>query len=450
MTQTLSFGKKLHAMLGIYAVLFLLGLETTLGGAVLPHAAQSLGALENVSWLATIQMLTATCVTPLTARVGDMWRRKWLVVISVALLCVSGILVACAEHMPVLMLSRVVNGLAVGMMAGAAFAVPVDVFVDPAERVKWQSISGIIFALASCTGPGLGAWLNELWGWRLTLLSVMTVALPVLLMLMFMPDCQEENTKQQRFDALGAIYLTVFISCSLYGLQGLSREPVATYFLIVAAFFCILFFRQQKRAPQPILALEVLSNSQVRTISLSTLFSGAVLGVLMFYSPLLLVTLTGVSYAQASMLMLPLLVGMPVGSFCNGHLFRRLRKPHHLFYLGTFLLLLGMSILVSLGFGAARAWALSGYGLCGIGLGFLNQSQGLFIQIVTPRHFAGAATGLVSTARSYGGALGSAMLGLMLVLFGLTQGFVWGLVVLWGLSLCLIPLVLRIKPYVSA
>src|SRR5690554_5033411 len=132
MTQTLSFGKKLHAMLGIYAVLFLLGLETTLGGAVLPHAAQSLGALENVSWLATIQMLTATCVTPLTARVGDMWRRKWLVVISVALLCVSGILVACAEHMPVLMLSRVVNGLAVGMMAGAAFAVPVDVFVDPA------------------------------------------------------------------------------------------------------------------------------------------------------------------------------------------------------------------------------------------------------------------------------------------------------------------------------
>ena len=450
MTPNRSFGKTLHAMLGIYAVLFLLGLETTLGGAVLPHAAQNLGALESFSWLATIQMLTAACATPLTARLGDMWRRKWLVVISVVLLCGSGVLAASAEHMWVLMLSRVLNGLAVGMMAGAAFAVPVDVFVDPAERVKWQSISGIIFAIASSMGPSLGAGLNELWGWRLTLLSVPVVALVVLVVLVFMPDYQDKTMKKQRFDALGALYLTGFIGCSLYGLQSISHDVLATGYLLLAAFFCVQFFRRQKHTAQPILALEVLSNTQVRVISLSTLFSGAVLGVLMAYSPLLLVTIKGVSYAHASMLMLPLLIGMPCGSFCNGYLFRKLKNPHYLFYLGTFLLICGMSVLVAMGLGAPKYLAFLGYGLSGVGLGFLNQSQGLFIQIVTPRAFAGAATGLVSTARSYGGALGSALLGLLLIVFELSQGFVWGLVALWVLTLCLIPLILRIKPYATA
>lgn len=439
--------RQLHAMLGIYAVLFLLGLETTLGGSVLPQAARALNGFDNFSWLGTCQMLAAASATPITARLGDMWRRKWLVLISVILLCVAGCLAAAAPSMEALLVSRVINGISIGMMAGSAFAVPVDVFSDPARRVRWQSVSGVMFALASSAGPMLGAWLSELFGWRIALLLLPLTSLPVLVMLALMPDFQAKNKTLQRFDWLGAVLMTSFIFTSLYGLQTIGKRYDSWFFLVLAGLCLYFLGRHQNRTPQPILALEVLRNTQVLVITLSTFLTGLILGVQMFYSPLLLVKLMGISYQKAGLSMLPLLLGMPLGSMINGYLFRKLRKPHCLFWLGAFLLAAGSFILVAVPWGLPMTAVWLAYGLCGIGLGVSNQIQGLFILLVTPREFAGAATGLVSTARNYGGALGSAFVGLLLLQFGLAHSFAIVLIALGACALLVLPVITGIKAY---
>ncbi|MCU1717680.1 MFS transporter [Pseudomonas sp. 5P_3.1_Bac2] len=432
-------------MAGIYAVLFLLGLETTLGGSVLPQAAAQLEGLEHIGWLSTIQMLAAACATPVTARLGDIWRRKWLVFISIILLCTAGCLAAAASSMGVLLASRVVNGVALGMMAGSAFAVPVDVFPDPAQRIRWQSISGVMFAISSSLGPVLGAVLSEFFGWRMALLVLPGACLPVLLALATMPDLQARSLTRQRFDVYGALLMSLFIVGSLLGLQSLGHSHAAWLYWLVGALALLLLWRQQQGVQQPILALEVLHNTQVRVISLTTVLSGAILAVLMFYSPLLLTTLNDMSFREAGLVMMPMLIGMPLGSLLNSFLFPKLAQPKRLFCLGSALLIGGTLWLVMLPQGLSSGAIMVGYGLSGVGLGFINQNQTLFVQMVTPRQFVGAATGLVSTARSYGSALGSAVVGLAILSMGLQDGLVIALLLTVVCALLVFPISLRIQ-----
>lgn len=94
---------------------------------------------------------------------------------------------------------------------------------------------------------------------------------------------------------------------------------------------------------------------------------------------------------------------------------------------GAVLLLLGCGTLLPLADGGAHIFALVGFGLSGMGLGIINQNQQLFIQILSPPQHMGTATGLVLMARTYGGAVGSALFGVALSLAGIHDAFQWSL-----------------------
>ncbi|WP_165798711.1 MFS transporter [Pseudomonas laurylsulfativorans] len=444
----LSTQQRARAMLGVYAVLFLLGLETTIGGSILPLAANELHGLERFPLTGTLQMLASACATPITARLGDMYGRKRLLRGSIALLCLAGIGSAMALSMDQLLAMRVLNGIALGMMAATAFAVPADVFPDPAQRVRWQSVSGIMFALSSSIGPLLGATLSDAFGWRSSLFVVPVVGIPVLMVLCFIPPNRTVHIQPQRFDVLGGGLLCVFIVSSLMALQERLGDvrSIASFvgWWLLCGLVLTSLWRHQLRVAQPILALDILLNRGARQIIFSTLLSGAVLFILFFYSPTLLHTVGGLSMVEAGVAMIPMLVGMPVGSVLNGLLFRRQRRPQRLMALGALLLFSGCGLLSLLAPGSSSGYIFTSFGLCGLGLGVINQNQMLFMQMAAPAQHVGSATGLISTARTYGGALGSALLGLALGVSAIDHALSVGLLFSVIASALLIPLSLRL------
>ncbi|EPL15604.1 transport transmembrane protein [Pseudomonas sp. CF161] len=436
-------------MCGVYAVLFLLGLETTIGGSILPLASTELHGLERFPLVGTLQMLASACTTLIAARLGDMYGRKYLLQLSIALLALAGLGCGLAQSMDQLLAMRVLNGVAIGMMAATAFAVPADVFPDPAQRARWQSLSGVMFALASSMGPLLGAMLSDAFGWRSALFVVPVAAVLVLAILCFIPANRPLHRQEQRFDFVGAGLLCVFIVSSLQALQIRPHVPMAMLFcagwLLVCGGAMVGLWRHQFRVAQPILALDILRSKGVRHVSASTLLSGAVLFILFFYSPILLHTVSKLSLVQAGVAMIPMLVGLPVGSVLNGLLFHRQRRPQRLMAAGALFLFMGCVLLLALGPDSSRLHIFVGFGLSGLGLGIINQNQVLFMQMVAPMAHIGAATGLLSTARTYGGAMGSALLGLVLGLSGIDQALVAGLWLALLAALLLIPLSLRLQ-----
>lgn len=440
--------QRTRAMCGVYAVLFLLGLETTIGGSILPLAAHELNGLERFPLTGTLQMLASACATPITARLGDMYGRKRLLQGAIALLCLAGVGSGMALTMDHLLAMRLLNGVALGMMAATAFAVPADVFPDPVQRVRWQSVSGVMFALASSIGPMLGAMFSDAFGWRSALFVVPVVGLPVLMILGFLPANRPVHLQAQRFDALGGGLLCVFIVSSLMALQEHLADvrSIASFvgWWLLCGLALMILWRHQQRVTQPIMALEILRNRAARQIIVSTLLSGAVLFILFFYSPTLLHEAVGLSLVEAGVAMIPMLVGMPVGSVLNGLLFRRQRRPQRLMAMGALLLLAGCGLLYLLNPQSSSAYIFTSFGLCGLGLGVINQNQMLFMQMAAPVQHVGTATGLISTARTYGGALGSALLGLALGVSTMGQALSVGLLFSVMASALLIVLSLKL------
>lgn len=75
----------------VYTVLFLLGLETTIGDSLLLQAARALDGFDRFPWTGILQAQASACTTPVAARLGDMWGRKRLLQSAIALLCLAGL-----------------------------------------------------------------------------------------------------------------------------------------------------------------------------------------------------------------------------------------------------------------------------------------------------------------------------------------------------------------------
>ena len=103
---------------------------------------------NTVTWVLTAYLLSASIMTPILGRVGDMTGKKRVFVATLAALAVGSLLAAVAPSIGVLIAARVIQGFAGGMLP-VAFGIIRDEF--PAEKV-----AGAVGAIAALTAVGAG------------------------------------------------------------------------------------------------------------------------------------------------------------------------------------------------------------------------------------------------------------------------------------------------------
>ena len=116
----------------------------------LPNIEHALHTSENsVSWVLTSYLLSASVATPLIGRLGDMYGKKRLLLIVLALLSIGTLVSAVASSLPLMLVGRVIQGAAGGIFP-LAFGIIRDEF--PRERV-----AGAIGLVSALLGVGGGA-----------------------------------------------------------------------------------------------------------------------------------------------------------------------------------------------------------------------------------------------------------------------------------------------------
>ena len=135
----------LVAAIGSYALLqsLVVPVLTTLQAQL--HTSQ-----DAATWILTAYLLSASIFTPILGRVGDMIGKERVFVVSLVALAVGSVLAALAPNIGIMIVARVIQGVAGGMIP-AAFGIIRDEF--PAEKV-----AGAVGSLASlvAVGSGLG------------------------------------------------------------------------------------------------------------------------------------------------------------------------------------------------------------------------------------------------------------------------------------------------------
>lgn len=425
----------LLSMAGVAVTVSIVAFDATIISTILPQVAQALGGMALYAWAGTGYFLACAVTIMIFGRLGDLYGRKPLILLSLVLVALGSVLSGLSQTMSQLVAFRVLQGLGGGMMIATAFAAPADIFPDPKQRVRWMVLLSSTFAVASGVGPVLGGVVTEALGWRAAFFVIPVTAIIAFVMIWrFFPRLQPVSPDQHRMDWVGALLMAITVGAPLVGIELLTGKEstvptwVALAVIVSTVVSGYLLLKVERRVPTPIFPLRILQTRQAQFINLASILSGAVMFILIFYIPLQFQDVFGFSPIVAGALITPLVAGMPIGSIINGRLFPRETNPQRLMLLGSILLGLGCAFALTFTAQSAVWWVLLSMTFCGLGLGFLLPNFTLFMQIVANRQDVGVASALVQTTRALGSAVGTALVGVAIAELSIRSGLRLGLI----------------------
>jgi EmrB/QacA subfamily drug resistance transporter len=400
---------------GLMLALMLASLDQNIVGTALPRIVGDLGGLSHLSWVVTAFVLTSTVSTPLYGKLSDMYGRKRLFHVSIAIFLIGSILCGLAQSMTQLILYRAVQGIGAGGLLPLSQAAMGDV-VEPRQRGKYQGLFTGVFAFSSVAGPLLGGVITVALSWR----WIFFVNLPVgfiAIVLIEKGFRRHGRVSSHRVDYAGAALLTTGTAVLLLMLSwgGAVYSWGSTVILAMAAAFAILaggFIFRQSLAEEPLLPLRLF---RIRAFSTGCASMGlnamALFGAVVFM-PLYFQLVMGADPAQAGLRIAPLMGGVIVSSVVGGQLVTRTGRYKHFLAGGLLCSTISFLIIASAAGGQWGLWTLEaclvGVGL-GIGLAMPNLT--IAIQNSVERNELGVATSTLGFFRSLGGAIGVALSG---------------------------------------
>lgn len=399
------------AMLGVTLVYMLTALNGSAVSTALPRMAAELQGFELYSWPATAYLLTGIVTIPIVGRLGDLHGRKRLLLWAVALFALMSAACAAAQTMEQLVIARALQGVGGGMIVGVLSACIADLFPETADRMRWQLMHSVGFAIAQGIGPWLGGWLTEHASWRWVFLSTVPVAvLAGCATWRFFPAFVPHAGAERRVDLASVALLAVSLTGLVLGAGLIERAGTAS----LAALACTvvaagLFVRRQRHCAAPLVPPEVMnSRGTLQLLVLGTL-AGGVLNVLVFTTPLLLQAAMQLSADAAGAVMTPLLLCITVASVANARLAMRMDRAEGLTMGGHLLLALGCLLLAVADAGRSTAYIALSLGVCGAAFGFLLPNFTQHLLVLSSRQNGGLASALGQTSRLLGGLLGAAL-----------------------------------------
>jgi EmrB/QacA subfamily drug resistance transporter len=406
-------------LVGLLLGMFLAALDQTVVSTAIRTIADDLNGYDLQAWATTAFLITSTIATPLYGKLSDMYGRRPFFLFAITVFVLGSLLCTFAWSMYSLAAFRAVQGIGAGGLMSMALAIIADI-VPPRERSKYQGYFMAVFGSSSVLGPVIGGALSGqasilgVAGWRwifLVNVPLGILALAVVFRVLHLPHQRRDH----RIDWPGALALIVFlVPLLIVAEQGRTwgwDDPKALVSYVVGAVGFVLFVLAERAyGDDALLPLRMFKN---RTFSVSAV-SSIVLGMGMFGGILLLPQylqiVHGSSPTVAGLQMIPLVMGIMVGSVASGQTIARTGtyKPFPL--IGVALM---VAALVSLSFvvGAdTSVWTLVPFMLMlGVGLGFNFQPIILAVQnAVSPREI-GVATSSVTFFRQMGGTLGTAI-----------------------------------------
>jgi EmrB/QacA subfamily drug resistance transporter len=372
----------------------------------------------GAQWIVNGYLLSLSALFAFGGRVADLWGHRRTVIVATAAFALFSALCGATPTGSIgaawIILFRVLQGASAAFLFPAALAIVVSTY-DISERGKYLAIFFSISGALTSIGPIAGGYLTQ-WTWRAIFwINLPVAAIAIVLTIIANP---EQNPRRERLDMRGALLVCAGMGVGVLGLQEASAwgwsSPATWACLVVGVALLAAFVRFELVVDQPLVPIRLFAD-RAFAVDNAVLFLISICFVpLFFFASLYAQVGLGDSASNAGLLLLVFFGGFTIAAQWGGRVLDK-RGARPTVVLGTAVGAVGFylwgSKLPALDF--SKQWvflAIAGAGM-GLTLGPVSTDA------LNRSHSAayGAVTGVTQTVRNFGGSLGLAVLGSILV-----------------------------------
>ena len=393
------------ATTGLILGVFLNALESSVVSTAMPSVIRELRGSAYYALPFAVYLLTSTVSSPLWGRGSDIMGRKRLYLTGMVLFLLGSALCGAAQTMGWLIGARALQGLGAGALLTISLTIVGELF-SLEERGRVQAFISGVWGISGLVGPLLGGWLTDTLSWRWTFYVSLPFGLAAFgLVARFLQ--QTGQRREAKLDWLGAALFTLGSGAVIWGLE-------QKIWLLVGLGLVVLLsaVRLERRHPSPLLPMQALRERVPLIAFAGNFLGGAAYFGIIAYLPLYAQGVTGGGATAAGAILTPMLVGWRLTAILTARLLKRvpLARLSQVGFAVLVVMFLALTFTVH-----SPLWVTSALGFAvGMGMGFSMLSLLLSAQQAAGAGELGAVTSGVLFARQMGGALGVAVMALLI------------------------------------
>ncbi|HXX78509.1 MAG TPA: MDR family MFS transporter [Ktedonobacteraceae bacterium] len=413
---------KISVSVVFVAAMFMSIMDSTIVNVALPSIARQLNVpSSSIDAVVVAYLVSLAVVMPTTGWLGDRWGTKRIMLLALTLFTISSALCGLASSYGMLVIFRVLQGAAGGALTPVGTAMLYRTF-PPSERVQVSRILMFATILAPALGPIIGGLLVTQLSWRWVFyVNVPVGMLACLFGFIFLHEHKEKAPG--RFDIMGFLLAGSGLALLMYAL---SEGPSSGWSsinifgsAILGAILLTGFVLVELKVSEPMIDLRLLRNRLFRSTNLVSLFSYAGFLGTLFIAPLYLQEARGVSALTSGLTTFPEAIGVVLSTQLVARLYPRV-GPRRLMAGGLAGVSILMAMLTLMG-PDTNLWVMRALMFligAGMAYAFLPLRAAAFATISSSS--TGRASAFYSAQTQLGAALGVAILGSVLSIFGTT------------------------------
>ncbi|KAK3327145.1 major facilitator superfamily domain-containing protein [Cercophora scortea] len=418
--ERISRARGVCIILSMWALIFLQASNMSGISTTQSTIAADLDAYEHAMWFTSSYLITMSSVAPLVGRLSMIFTPGVMTLFSSFFFSVGALVTSQARTFAVFILGRILVGIGGGGIMTLSMILVIQL-TSRKRRGLWIGVNNAGFTIGLSTGAVVYGALLPALGWRalfwiqspIGVLAGLGVylSMPASLLRGTSPSTKDPTSlraKLATIDYAGALALTLTITLFLYGLSGTIQPLPLLLSLLTLSLFLLI---ESRHATDPIIPLPLLADRGILLSCLSQFGFMAARWTVLFYAPVFILAVRGLSPAVAGAVLLPTNLGFGTGGLLVGWLHVRRAGAFWLPSLVSLALftiaLAGLSFLSTAT--APAALYVSVIFLNGLFTGAaLNYTLAHLLHLSTPdMHFI--VTGLLSTFRGFAGSFGTAI-----------------------------------------
>ena len=408
----------LAVLSGLMIGMFLAALDQTIVGTSIRTIADDLQGLSLQAWATTAYLITSTISTPIYGKLSDIYGRRPFYLAAITIFVVGSLACTFSQSMYELAAFRALQGLGAGGLMSLAFTIIADM-MPPRERAKYQGYFLAVFGTSSVLGPVIGGFLAGtdtilgITGWRWVFLvnvPIGIIALAVVFRVLRLPH----EAHDHRIDYWGAVFLTVgIVPLLIVAEQGRewgwgSIGSVSCYLIGVVGVVLFIWI-ESRMGDEALIPLKLFSAPTFAMI----IIAGFIVGIGMFGGismiPQYLQIVKGHTPTEAGLLMIPMTLGIMVGSIVSGQITSRTGRYKIFPIIGTAMMVVAMFLFTMVDVDSSIWQPTIFMTIFGFGLGNCMQTLTIAAQNAVPMRDLGVATASATFFRQMGGTVGVAV-----------------------------------------